>query len=151
MHSTVSSLVIGVEYCTARSSANWKLCIVIEEPCRIWSCFEHLGPDEPCFMVLFSLTSRPVSKLYEEICPPVWGKTINLLCTIWGFYGIDYEEYRLLGCGAVCEPTFRRNISSPSSTLKIEAIRSSETSVHTRSTRRHIPEDGILQLIYYFL
>jgi hypothetical protein len=29
------------------------------------------------------------------------------------------------------------------STLKMEAIRSSETSVHTRSTRRHIPEDGI--------
>jgi hypothetical protein len=31
-----------------------------------------------------------------------------------------------------------------SSTLKMEATRSSETSVHTRSTRRHIPEDGIL-------
>jgi hypothetical protein len=30
------------------------------------------------------------------------------------------------------------------STLKMEAIRSSETSVHTKSTRRHIPEGGIL-------
>jgi hypothetical protein len=30
------------------------------------------------------------------------------------------------------------------STLKMEAICSSETSVHTRSTRRHIPEHGIL-------
>jgi hypothetical protein len=30
------------------------------------------------------------------------------------------------------------------STLKMEAIRSSETSVHTRSTLRYIPEDGIL-------
>jgi hypothetical protein len=30
------------------------------------------------------------------------------------------------------------------STLKMEAIRSSETSVHTRSTWRHIPEDCIL-------
>jgi hypothetical protein len=31
------------------------------------------------------------------------------------------------------------------STLKMEAICSSETLVHTRYTRRHIPEDGILQ------
>jgi hypothetical protein len=30
------------------------------------------------------------------------------------------------------------------STLKIETIISSETSVHTRSTRRHIPEDCFL-------
>jgi hypothetical protein len=32
------------------------------------------------------------------------------------------------------------------STLKMEAIRSSETSVDIRSTQRHIPEDDILQL-----
>jgi hypothetical protein len=32
----------------------------------------------------------------------------------------------------------------PGSILKMEAIRSYETSVYTRSTRRHIPEDGIL-------
>jgi hypothetical protein len=31
------------------------------------------------------------------------------------------------------------------STLMMEAIRSSETSVYTRSTRRHIQEDGILR------
>jgi hypothetical protein len=30
------------------------------------------------------------------------------------------------------------------STLKMETILYSETSVHTRSTRRHVPEDGIL-------
>jgi hypothetical protein len=30
------------------------------------------------------------------------------------------------------------------SALEMEAICSSETSVHTTSTRRHIPEDGIL-------
>jgi hypothetical protein len=29
-------------------------------------------------------------------------------------------------------------------TLKLETTRSSETSVHTRSKWRHIPEDGIL-------
>jgi hypothetical protein len=32
------------------------------------------------------------------------------------------------------------------STLKMDAIRSSETSVHTRTTTRHVPENGILQL-----
>jgi hypothetical protein len=30
-----------------------------------------------------------------------------------------------------------------SSTLKMEAIRSSETSIHTKTTRSHIPENGI--------
>jgi hypothetical protein len=25
----------------------------------------------------------------------------NLYCKIWGFHGGDYEECRLLGCGAV--------------------------------------------------
>jgi hypothetical protein len=37
------------------------------------------------------------------------------------------------------------------STLKMEAIRSSETSVHTRSTQSHIPEDGILQFNTTFI
>jgi hypothetical protein len=31
------------------------------------------------------------------------------------------------------------------STLKMGVVHSSKTPVHTRSTRRHIPEDGILQ------
>jgi hypothetical protein len=36
------------------------------------------------------------------------------------------------------------------STLKMEAIVSSETSIHTRTTRHHVPEDGILQDNFYF-
>jgi hypothetical protein len=36
------------------------------------------------------------------------------------------------------------------STMKIEAIRSSETSVSPGSTQRHIPEDDILQNQLYF-
>jgi hypothetical protein len=50
-----------------------------------------------------------------------------------------YEECRLLGYGA--HAGFSR---ADFSTLKMEAIRPSETSVHTRSIRRHIPEEGIL-------
>jgi hypothetical protein len=52
-----------------------------------------------------------------------------------------------LGRGVVyilCEPTLWGNVSPPS-TLKMEAIRSSETSVRTRCRRCHIPEDSIFQ------
>jgi hypothetical protein len=66
----------------------------------------------------------------------------------------------------MCEPTFRRNVSPPSSGYKNPRARNQvaaatcsrwflargflytevggEMSVGTRSTRRHIPEDGIL-------
>jgi hypothetical protein len=40
------------------------------------------------------------------------------LCKIWGFHGGDYEECHLLGCYVVWllyEPTFRRNLTPPSS------------------------------------
>jgi hypothetical protein len=35
------------------------------------------------------------------------------------------------------------------STLKMEAIRSSETSIDARSTQRHIPEDDILYKVKF--
>jgi hypothetical protein len=56
------------------------------------------------------------------------------------------EESRLLGCGAcrLQPPTHAGSSLADIPTLNMEAIRSSETSVHTRSTRRHIPEDSIL-------
>jgi hypothetical protein len=78
---------------------------------------------------------------------------------IRGFHG-DYEECRLLGCGAVwlLLLVFRRSFlqllvaaSFPTSlilsTVMMEAIRSSETSVLTKSARHHIPEDGILHFL----
>jgi hypothetical protein len=43
----------------------------------------------------------------------------------------DLEEFRLLGCGA-------RRVNL------VLNRRSSEMSVHTRFTRRHTPEDGII-------
>jgi hypothetical protein len=68
------------------------------------------------------------------------------------------EDCRLVGCGDVWvyyKPTFRKNVSPQhrlvfffarviSSTLKLEATRSSEMSVYNKPTRRHIAEDGIL-------
>jgi hypothetical protein len=63
---------------------------------------------------------------------------------------VTMKDVRLLARGAVkflCEPTFRRNVSfADFSTLKMEAICSSETSVHARTTWRHIPEDSILHI-----
>jgi hypothetical protein len=43
-------------------------------------------------------------------------RKLRSICKIWGFHSGDYEECRLLGCGAVyilCEPTFRRNVMPP--------------------------------------
>jgi hypothetical protein len=41
-------------------------------------------------------------------------------------------------------PTHAGSSLADFSIIKMEAINSSETSGHTRSTRRHIPEDGII-------
>jgi hypothetical protein len=61
---------------------------------------------------------------------------------------------------ALCRYCVNRRLQKPAhagssladfSTLKMEAIRSSETLVHTRSTRSHIPEDGILCTLLFKL
>jgi hypothetical protein len=64
-------------------------------------------------------------------------KTFKLIKKWWAGYVVRIEKIEK------CIENFG---SSPAdfSTLKMEALRSAETSVHTRSTRRHIPEDGIL-------
>jgi hypothetical protein len=51
----------------------------------------------------------------------------------------------MLGVSASLHPPAHAGFSlADFSTLKMKAIRSSETSVHTRSTRRYIPENGTL-------
>jgi hypothetical protein len=68
------------------------------------------------------------------------------------FHGDGYEEYRLLECRSVflslddqsavtCLPV----IACYSPALKMETIRSSETSVQTIPTPCYIPQDDILQ------
>jgi hypothetical protein len=52
------------------------------------------------------------------------------------------EECRLLGY--LQTPAHTGFLLTDFSTLKMEAILFSEASVYARSTRRHIPEDGIL-------
>jgi hypothetical protein len=47
-------------------------------------------------------------------------------------------------CSSLQPPAHAGSSLADFSTLKMEAIRSSKTSVHTRSTQRHISEDGIL-------
>jgi hypothetical protein len=48
---------------------------------------------------------------------------------------------------ATCSRWFLARRLFSSSTLKMEAIRSFEMSVYTICTRRHIPEDKVLQVI----
>jgi hypothetical protein len=77
----------------------------------------------------------------------------------------DYEQCHLLGCYAVwflLRTDYFLSVLRflvtvkviPNSlilvTLIMEGIRSSETLVLTRATRRHIPEDGILHFRYYY-
>lgn len=97
-------------------------------------------------------------RLQCESSPPL---EPEIFCVIWGNY-----EYYCLECDGVQPgpslPTFRRNISLNnhaastvilcllpsctvySSTVKMTAVRPSETSSFCQITRRHIPEDSIL-------
>jgi hypothetical protein len=81
-----------------------------------------------------------------------------MLCKIWGFHGGDYEECRLLRCYAVWLRSVRRLLVTandvPNSPflviLMMEALRSSETLVLTRGTRRNITELDLLMLSYFW-
>jgi hypothetical protein len=66
--------------------------------------------------------------------------------------GTSCGSFKYRHCGVFLRTVFQLLVTAnvvPNSpvlfTLKMEGIRFSETSVLTRSTRRNIPEDGILQ------
>jgi hypothetical protein len=103
----------------------------------------------------------PTRALTDQISPS--SRTIKTrlqvcVCRIWGIHSGGYEEYHLLGYDAVLSYNRRFGAELPpacwlvfaeiiSSTLKMEAICSSERSVVTQqTTRRHIPEDDTLQV-----
>jgi hypothetical protein len=60
-------------------------------------------------------------------------------------YSLGYVLFPLNFSSSLQPPTHAGSSLADFSTLKMEAIRSSETSVHIRSTWHHISEDGILQ------
>jgi hypothetical protein len=69
-------------------------------------------------------------------------------CCIWGSHSIDYEENYALRCTV---PSFLLvTCLADSSTLKMEALCPSETSVNFyRTTQRHIPDDSCFNVIFY--
>jgi hypothetical protein len=97
---------------------------------------------------------------YEGVCPSLqrMGNKTTLLMNILKHSEVVSGDKDEKGPPAYTNHRRQRGESRPehkrlicssladSSTLKMEAIHSSETSVHTRSARRHIPEDGIFCL-----
>jgi hypothetical protein len=82
-----------------------------------------------------------------------------ILCTHSGFTSVTYilchlvrkVLTRLQAELSLQTPAHAGSSLADFSILKMEATCSSKMSVHTRSTRRHIPEDGILQRYKYFV
>jgi hypothetical protein len=73
----------------------------------------------------------------------------NLATEVWLNLPALRAAYTTADCWLLL-PSHAGSSLADFSTLRMEAIRSSETSVHfTRSTRRHIPEDGILHSLIF--
>jgi hypothetical protein len=79
----------------------------------------------------------------EQEASLIWSKTANLHNIMSGTRRLSLSIQNNILIAS--EPLAHAGSSlADFSTLKMEAISSSETSVYTISTRRHIPEDGIL-------
>jgi hypothetical protein len=81
--------------------------------CKIWGF--HGGDYGECRLLGYK---NPVITSQKTHYVSASESSKLMLCKMWGFHGRDYEECSLLGCHIVCllwEPTFRRNLASPSS------------------------------------
>jgi hypothetical protein len=142
---------------------------------KIWGF--HGGYCEECRLLGYK---RPIRTSYETHYVSATEPSRLMLRKIWGFHGSDYEEYRLLRYKNPVRTSQKTHYVSATEPRRLmlykiwgfhggdceecrllrrdavwllmrEAIRSSETSGLTRTTRRHVPEDGILQYIRSFL
>jgi hypothetical protein len=94
--------------------------------CKIW--YFYGGDYEECRLLGYKTPFRTSQETHYVFA----AKTSRLiLSNIWGFHGGDYEECGLLACYTVWllwEPTFRRNVSPPSSGWKESAARNNVNS-----------------------
>jgi hypothetical protein len=73
------------------------------------------------FLVIYCAVQQRLVKLTKE---KHMKENVKRFMEFEVFHGCDYEECRLLGCGVVWvyyKPTFRRNVSLPSSKWKKSA------------------------------
>jgi hypothetical protein len=92
--------------------------------------------------------------IYRKFLKPVFFSALDIITVLWvreaealvGIYTVFIAQAYQTSKEFLSTWTHAHTGSSLAdfSTLKIEAIRSSETSVPTTFTRRHNPEDGIL-------
>jgi hypothetical protein len=94
-----------------------------------------------CIIIIVNHTLRPTKtvKLIPFTIIPL-RMAISIFCTIWGSHSSSYECWNLLGLPS--HPPEAGFLLSWFSTLKMEVIPSSETSVNIRTTQSYIPEDG---------
>jgi hypothetical protein len=103
---------------------------------KIWGF--HGGDYEECRLLGYK---TPVRISQEKHYVSATESNRLMLCKNWGFHGSDYEECHLVDWHRVA--LVRTDVT----TLMVVVMRSSESSVPTRATQRHIPEDGVLQSI----
>jgi hypothetical protein len=93
----------------------------------------------------FEVGESTVVYVRFEVFTAVMWRCVDVNRRFGGKYRLHFQgrKIRKREGAATCSHWF---LARGFSTLKMETIRSSETSVHARCTQRHIPEVGILEL-----